>query len=298
MPKPLKSKLKNVAKFLLRKAGYHFRQTSASNAALEGSVLQVDRSIVDKVEKNNYLSSYANNVASQGGEDGVIEKILETIGITSPGWCVEFGACDGKTDSNTWNLVKNKGWKAVYIEPEPTFFKHLQAHCQNTPDTYCFDDLVGWEGPSSLDAILARTPIPKDIEFMAIDIDGNDYYVWEALSQYNPHVICIEFHRLINPKLSFVQPKNPELNWPASIRALSELGKKKGYELVCVVNWNLFFVRREHYSKFNIEDNKPESMYYPFEEMRIFQGYDGTLYLSGNNNHYWKYIYGNDGVVT
>src|SRR5262249_16087172 len=61
----------------------------------------------DEIKANNYLSGFAKNVASQGGEVGVLQKILETIGIKSPGWCVEFGACDGKLDSNTWNLVKN-----------------------------------------------------------------------------------------------------------------------------------------------------------------------------------------------
>ncbi len=275
-------------------------QVTAKSYTDSSYVIEIERpeEQLRKIDKNNYLASYAKNIASQGGEDGVIEKIFKIIGINEPGWCVEFGACDGKTDSNTWNLVKNKGWKAVYIEPEPTFFKKLEEHCQHTPNSYCFSDLVGWDGANSLDNILARTPVSKNLEFMVIDIDGNDYYVWEALQNYQPEVVCIEFHRLIHPSVDFVQPKDPSLNHPASIKTLTELAKRKGYELVCVINWNLFFVRKEHFVKFVIDDNRPESMYYPFEEMRIFQGYDGTVFSFNNCNHYWKYLYGKDGVIT
>jgi len=250
-----------------------------------------------ELRANNYLAGYAGNVTSQGGEDGVIQQILKTIGLTTANWCVEFGACNGKVDSNTWNLVKNHGWKAVYIEPNQAFFEQLKQHCNETPGTWCFDDLVGWEGESSLDAILARTPISADFGFISIDVDGPDYYIWEAFEKYRPHVVCIEFNRLINPKISFVPTKDSILR-PSSLRALYELGKRKGYELVCVVNWNAFFVRSEHLPKFAIKDNHPEKLFYVDDEMRIFQGYDGTLLLAGVAAHFWRFQSDSEGVVS
>jgi hypothetical protein len=253
---------------------------------------------ITSIEKNNYLAFDAGNVTSQGGEDGVIRKILDTVGIRGPGWCVEFGACDGQRDSNTWDLVKNNGWKAVYVEPEPGFFVQLKAHCEATPGTWCFNDFVSWEGTSSLEAILARTPIPEEFELMVVDIDGADYYVWETLEKYHPQIVCIEFHRLINPSVFYVPSKEVAMNRPSSLRALYELGKRKGYELVCVINWNAFFVRREHFEKFGISDNRPGSMYWAHEEMRLVQGYDGTLFLCGNDKHYWKYQRDQTGVIT
>jgi hypothetical protein len=289
----VKSKVKPVVKALL----YRWRRASHdwTKPRIE---IQRNPVLARTLEKNNYLAAYAQNIASQGGEDGVIAKIFDIIGITEPGWCVEFGACDGKTDSNTWHLVHNKGWKAVYIEPEPTFFPLLKAHCDQTPNTYCFDDMVGWDGPSKLDTILARTPIPKDLEFMVIDIDGNDYYVWEALSDYKPKVVCIEFHRLTNAGIAFVGEKGSSLSCPASVTALTNLAKSKGYELVCTINWNLFFVRKEYFSKFNISDNRPESMHYAEGEMRLLQGYDGTLYAHNFCIHFWKMIFDQQGGIT
>lgn len=289
--------------YLLRAARNKLRNTSRNvfNCSDTGHniiIKPLPEAQAKAIAENNYLARHAANIASQGGEDGVIAKILEIIGFTEPGWCVEFGACDGRTDSNTWNLVKNKGWSAVYDEPEPEFFVRLQQHCKETPNTWCFNELVDSQGPSSLTNILKRTPIPKDFELMCVDIDGNDYYVWEALEEYRPHIVCIEFHRLVHPSVDFVQPKDPSLNRPASIKSLTRLAKRKGYELVCVVNWNLFFVRSEHFSRFGIKDNRPEAMYHCSEEMRIFQGYDGTLFLYGNENHYWKYQRNSEGVTT
>ncbi len=286
----------NLKKRLLQKAGNH----TIHNPALHSHVIDIvrpDEEALKKIKANNYLASYARNIASQGGEDGVLEKILETIGITKPGWCVEFGACDGKLDSNTWNLVKNHGWKAVYIEPDPTFFPQLQQHCNDTPNTWCFSDMVSWEGESRLDAILARTPIPSEFDFLSIDCDGPDYHIWEALENYHPHVVSIEFNRLINPKVSYFPDQDAPTSRPSSMRALYELGKRKGYELVCEIHWNLFFVRSDHYAKFAIPDNHPEKFFYPFDEMRIFQGYDGTLVLHPIDRHYWKCQRNEEGVV-
>ena len=257
----------------------------------------VDPEIAAAIKKNNYLADHAHNVTSQGGEDGVISKILEILQIDGPGWCVEFGACDGKRDSNIWRLVNEKSWQAVYIEPEPSFFTILSDYCRKTPGTWCFNDLVGWEGENRLDAVLARTPIPQEFELLVIDIDGGDYYVWEALEQYRPRVVCIEFHRLISTSLSFVPSREEPENRPSSLRALCELAKKKGYELVCAINWNAFFVRNEDFSKFEIENNSPENMYFSHEEMRLLQCYDGTLRIFNNRSHYWKYQYDSIGNI-
>jgi len=281
----------NLKKRLLRKIQRHV----SKHHHIIG-IVGPDKEKLGMLAASNYLAGYAQNVASQGGEDGVIAKIIETVGLTGPGWCVEFGACDGKLDSNTWNLVKNKGWKAVYIESDPNFFTLLKKHCDATAGTYCFDDLVGWEGESSLDAILARTPIPAEFEFLSIDVDGPDYHIWDAFEKYRPHIVSIEFNRLISPKVSYF-PEKGGTSRPSSLLALYELGKRKGYELVCAVNWNAFFVRKDHFHKFAIKDNHPEKLFHAESEMRIFQGYDGTLVLHPIERHFWKCQRTEEGVI-
>jgi hypothetical protein len=60
------------------------------------------------------LSDFGFNEYSQFGEDGMIDEALKRIGVRSSR-CVEFGAGDGLSCSNTANLWHN-GWKAVLVE--------------------------------------------------------------------------------------------------------------------------------------------------------------------------------------
>ncbi len=259
--------------------------------------IETPESALKEVAKNNWLATYARNITSQGGEDGIIERILEVIGKNNPGWCVEFGACDGKRDSNTWHLLNNKGWSGVLIEPVAEWYAGLKENYKNRTDVYCLNRFVNWEGVDTLDNIFSETPLPEDFELLVVDIDGNDAHVFEAMQNYRPHVVSIEFHRLINPAVRFTPPKDFSLNWSASLGALYDLAKVKGYELVCAINWNAFFVRRDHFGKFGISDNRPEKIYHTHEEMRLFQGYDGTLRLCGIDTFYWKYQINREGKL-
>ena len=57
---------------------------------------------------NNYLNSFEKKIYSQFGEDGILEEILKRLGEQNiDKWCVEFGARDGISDSNTYNLINN-----------------------------------------------------------------------------------------------------------------------------------------------------------------------------------------------
>ena len=62
---------------------------------------------------NNYLNSFEKKIYSQFGEDGILEEILKRLGEQNiDKWCVEFGARDGISDSNTYNLIKNYDYNA------------------------------------------------------------------------------------------------------------------------------------------------------------------------------------------
>lgn len=293
--------IKRFAKHVLQRSSYYgaFNAYYKNMPDFKDEMLAIETPADElrEISKNNWLANYAKNVTSQGGEDGIIAKILETIGITRPGWCVEFGACDGKIDSNSWNLINNKGWSAVLIEPIEKWYQEMVETYKDRSDVYCFNRFVNWEGRDKLDNIFAETPLPKDFELLIIDIDGNDPHVFEAMQEYRPQVLSIEFHRLIHPSVRFASPKDFSLNWSASLGTLYDLAKSKDYELVCAINWNAFFVRSDHFAKFGIKDNRPEKIHHAAEEMRLFQGYDGTLRLCNIDTLYWKYQMDRNGDV-
>lgn len=249
-----------------------------------------------RIEKNNPLIRYAKSITSQVGEDGVIAHILERLEIAS-GWCVEFGAWDGKYNANTWDLVHNRGWKAVYIEANETAFSMLRANSSALPDVYCINEFIEIKGPKSLDALLSQTPIPKDFDFLVIDIDSNDWHIWKSLQVYRPKVVMIEFSEFCPPEIFYV--KDPDAPGPssASLSAVCELGKQKGYNLVAVVGGNAIFVLDEYSNRFEIHDNSPKGMFKSFANTRLFQSYDGTLFLAGNRELIWRHQRDRDGLI-
>lgn len=234
-----------------------------------------------------WLMDFKSDVYSQSGEDGIIGKILEVL-PESDKWCVEFGAWDGQYHSNARNLIENKGYSAVLIEGDRTKFKDLQKNFSKNMKVTVINRFVGFDGEYSLDNILKETPIPTDFDFLLIDIDGNDYHVWKSISDYKPKVICIEFNPTIPTNIKFVQTADASVNQGASLLSLVELGKEKGYELVSVLDFNAFFVRRDFYQLFRITDNSPEVMRTNLDDITyLFSGYDGRVFLSGKLRLPW-----------
>jgi hypothetical protein len=238
--------------------------------------------------KSAYLKNYAKNITSQGGEDGVIEKIFEIIG-TDNKWSVEFGAWDGKYCSNTWVLNNEHNWTGVLIEGDAEKFKDLESTYADNQGSVLINQYIKLEGESTLDAILAETEIPKDFDCLSVDVDGLDWHIWDSLKNYQPRFVVIEFNPTIPNDIYFVQDPEPSLNHGTSLLAMIELGKAKGYELVATTAWNAFFVKADLYPLFNIEDNDIDAMHdmSPYES-KLFQLYDSSLVLWGNRKLIWK----------
>jgi len=237
------------------------------------------------------LQEFRRDVTSQCGEDGLIEKICGVLGVKDK-WCVEFGAWDGKLYSNSWALINNDGWKAVLIEGNEDKFAELRENYSGNHEVVAINTLVDFNGgASSLDAILANTAIPRDFEFLCIDVDGCDWHIWNSLTDDRPRLVEIEFNPSIPNHVYFVQDADSSVNHGSSLRAMIELGKNKGYELVATTSWNAFFVAAAEFSKFDIEDNAIDSMHSPGEfESSLFQLYDGTMVLTGCTQLLWHKI--------
>lgn len=253
----------------------------------------MDTTLQNQASQSNtgqLLNTYAYNVASQFGEDGIIEKILETIGKTD-NWCVEFGAWDGKYLSNTYNLLQNKSYSGVLIEADKTKFKVLQETYKSNNKIHCVRAMVGYDTHNNLDVILAKTPIPKNFDLLSIDIDGNDFHVWEAMRTYQPKTVVIEYNPTVPNCIDFVQAKAMHLTQGCSVKALVRLAKSKNYELVAVTDCNCIFVDKQYFPLFNLPRNAPEDLRDDTATTTYqFIGYDGTVFLGGNTRMIWHQI--------
>jgi len=241
-------------------------------------------------KSNRRLSDFARNVTSQYGENGIIEKVLEVINKGNQ-WCVEFGSWDGKTASNTYDLIKSKGFSAVLIEADKKRFNDLLKTFEGNYKVIPINAFVGFSETDNLDSILKKTPIPEDFDLLSIDIDGNDYHVWDAVKQYRPKVVVIEFNPSIPTGVEFIQPKDMSLSYGSSLLSITNLAQSKGYELVAVTKVNAIFVLSEYFKLYKITDNSPQALRED-ESMitHIFCGYDGTVFIRGYGLLPWQLI--------
>jgi len=190
------------------------------------------------------LKNFVFNRYSQNGEDGIVEEIFRKLDINS-GLMVEFGAWDGIYLSNTYNILKNnQNFKAVYIEGDQERYNDLVLLSKKLNDRIIpVCAFVESQGENSLDNILEKAHTPKEFELLSIDVDGEDYHIWNNFKNFNPKVVIIE----ISSSLPAENKQTHDLSsnkHGSSFEATLELGNKKGYTLVHHKG-NMFFVRND-----------------------------------------------------
>lgn len=183
------------------------------------------------------LFPYEKQYCSQQGEDGIIEKIFKLISTTSK-YYVDFGASDGHVCSNTKYLREGHGWNGLQMDG-----RYEDASINLFKEYVTAENII---------PLLNKYNVPKEFDFLSLDIDFNDFYVWKALSkEYSPRVVCIEFNCIFGPEEDKVILYDPDGKWDggdyygASILAYQRLGEYLGYTLVYQesIGVNLFFIR-------------------------------------------------------
>lgn len=170
---------------------------------------------------------------SQFGEDKIIEEIFEWLEPKNR-WCFECGAHDGLWLSNTLRLRK-QGWNAVLAESAMQPFLDMQKNCRHE---HCYYGKV-----ESIDKTLSQSPIPKYFDFMSLDVDGDDYWLWKDMEQYRAMVVCIEFSPYEDAwYYNESEPVPRGSGGQTSRKPTLQLADEKGYVLVGETYCNLIFV--------------------------------------------------------
>lgn len=224
------------------------------------------------IPKNTY-HQYCKNIYSQNGEDGILEQLLKELKITQGTFC-EFGASNGITSSNTYNLITKHGFTGIAIEPDPKRYTACVQNYRSFSNVQVFQGLVLYDDKNNdLDAWLQKGNLPKDLDVLSIDIDCNDYYVWQNLNQYQPKIVIIETNPYRDPIFDELPGKpcpdytiDPLKFWHpgrvavgCSFISAIRLGLQKGYIPVSFTG-NLTFVRKDLINKlkefpYKISDN-------------------------------------------
>jgi len=232
------------------------------------------------------FSKFARNEHSQFGEDGIIEAVLDNLRFKD-NWCVEFGAWDGIHLSNTFNLIKNFSYNAVLIEANKRKFRELVTN-MSPYNVVVKNSFITFEGPNTLDNLLSDTDVPLNFDLLSIDIDGNDYWIFESITSYHPKLICVEYNPSIPNDVDYIQPRDFSIKRGASAKSLCSLALKKGYELVATTQTNLIFVDSIIYADMPLKDNSLSFLRDDSDcKVYVFTGYDGEVILSQPLHFYW-----------
>jgi regulator of replication initiation timing len=237
-----------------------------------------------KYESPKRLNRFEWSTFSQFGEDGIIAEIFKRIGTTNR-YFIEFGVENGE-ESNTTNLLY-QGWKGLWIEGNKDHVEKVNQTLKKSIEENRLKIINAFITAENIEQLFDQGGAEKEPDLLSIDIDRNDYHIWNAINTYKPRVIVIEYNAIYRPGHSFIVPYDPKATWDgsshfgASLQSFYELGLKKGYKLVACTHSgvNAFFVRedlvRDHFE----DPFTPEVHYEP-----------ARYYLYKKDGHYRKLV--------
>ncbi len=217
-------------------------------------------------------------VFSQFGEDGILQFLFHHIDVERKLF-VEFGVEDYR-ECNTRFLLYHNRWSGLVMDGSAENIARIQT------------DWISWwrdlkavhafVTTDNINRLLCENGITGEIGLLVIDIDGNDYWIWEAIQVVRPAVVVIEYNYRFGSDISAAVPYDPGFSkteahpsaiyYGASLRALCTLAHRKGYAFVGCSSGgvNAFFVRR---------DKKPEIV----KEVGVEEGYVAGQHLEARN---------------
>jgi len=191
---------------------------------------------------------------SQFEEDGLLLYIFAAIGMTHKTF-VEIGSDDG-INSNSANLALNFGWHGLFIDGNAKALERGRYFYNKYPHPWGAKPkfLQAMVQRENVNQLIADAGIKGEIGLLSIDIDGYDYWVWDALSVIQPQVVVIETQVAFGERdlvvpydKNYIFPGKHPVYHGASPYAMVKLGEKKGYRLVGAndLGFNFIFVRND-----------------------------------------------------
>jgi hypothetical protein len=184
---------------------------------------------------------------SQGDEDGIIAEVFRRIGVRDR-FFVEIGVGDG-SENNTLHLLLN-GWRGVWIDAWEEGIARAREQYAPLIGAGKLAVIHANASPGNVAAVLRDAGVATNFDLLSIDIDGNDFHVFEAMGDWKPRVAVLEYNASFGPTARWVMPFSPAHRWDetlvfgASLAAITGLANSKGLDLVgCnLPGTNAFFV--------------------------------------------------------
>jgi hypothetical protein len=264
--------MKTILKTILRTPYYQLRDLIDRNTVDDGSLSQqIQRNIITQylLAKNQGLPLYPKlcesgfRVYSEFEEDGMILYVLTMIGFKSKK-IVEM-CCGAGRECMATNLILNHGFDGYLFDGDPQNIKLAHKFFQSKKDCLLYTPVLrnAWITIDNVNSLLVEAGCAGEVDVFSLDIDGNDYWIWEAIKVIKPRLLTCETHNIIPSDQSLTieyrsdfdcwsKPDHEQDYRGVSLLALVKLCKEKGYRLIGAhrYGFNAFFLREDEGKEF------------------------------------------------
>jgi hypothetical protein len=242
---------RRLRELLFRATGAARRETLLTRQLLVQAAAAVAQ--IRARERIDSLADVELSVFSQWGEDGILEWLVHRLGDI-PETFVEFGVEDYR-EANTRFLLSTRGWRGLVMDADAGHIDSIRRDALSW--RHDLDARHAFVTRDTIDALLEAADVPSEIGVLSLDIDGNDYWVWQAITRVQPHVVVVEYNAVLGDRHPLTIPYDAAfrrerahasmLYWGASIVALRQLAARKGYRLAGTnrAGCNAFFLRED-----------------------------------------------------
>ena len=220
-------------------------------------------------------------LTSQNEEDGITLALFDQIGVTNRRF-VEIGS--GLSGGNSACLAQELGWTGLMVDGDAEHMTQVRRRFSGVTA------VAAWITRENINDLVTDAGLAGEVDFLSIDLDGNDYWVWEALTACSPRVAVIEYNSSFGPDRAVSTPYDPQFDrhkhrfvyYGASLTALARLGAAKGYRLVTTepTGVNAFFLRND------VEPSIPGCT--PAHAFRLLRRYD--VWMRTKQEDIYSYI--------
>ena len=178
-------------------------------------------------------------VFSQWGEDGILDYLCEILSISRPK-VLEIGAGDF-TECNSRFLGENRNAKITLIDNRADLLKKVNDQDLRWK-TYLEAERT-WVTTSNVGEIVNRSRAQMyGIDILSLDLDGNDYWILDAINLQGISVIIVEYNALFGGRAHVTVPiqedfdrSTSHFSWKyygASLPAFVDLLSRRGFEFI------------------------------------------------------------------
>ena len=213
------------------------------------------RQEIESIKKNEFkrdkknLIPYGFKVYSQSDEDGIINEIFKRIGTTNKRF-LEFGV--NSTNNNTTFLLLN-GWTGVWLEASNSKVIRTKKKYEVLLKKNKLRIYKKKITAENINKVIKSINFKGVIDLLSIDIDGNEVYLLNKLSQIKPRVIIVEYNAKFPPPIRKCIKYDPKFIWKyddyfgTSLQLLEDNLKNFGYVLAgCnILGVNAFFIKKK-----------------------------------------------------